>query len=111
MQAFRSCPDPAPRHPAIAITVSADGLYVEGEIDAGNAEILREAVVAAGMVTSGPIRLDLSGVEFMDSAGIGVLIDSFKVASDGVAVVHPSVPVQRILQLTGLYHRFVEPIG
>ncbi|NJQ00849.1 STAS domain-containing protein [Streptomyces zingiberis] len=44
-------------------------LSVAGEIDMSNTGLLAEALDA----TSGPLVLDLSGVEYLDSAGLSVL--------------------------------------
>lgn len=89
------------------ITVTPDAIRVAGELDASSCDVLREAIAAAELVMDGPIVLDMSKVEFMDSAGIGVLIGSFKSRAEGVTIVRASRPVTRILQLTGLYQRFV----
>lgn len=96
--------------PLLRITVSSDALHVSGELDAASCALLRDAIDAADAASGGPIRLDMSNVEFMDSAGIGVLIESFKSRAEGVIVVHPSPAVERILLLTGLYQRFVGPL-
>lgn len=93
---------------AIEITVTPDAMLVVGEIDASNCGVLRKAIAYADQATPGPIRLDMSQVQFMDSSGIGVLIGSYKARADGVVVVHPSESVERVLLLTGLYDRFVQ---
>ena len=91
----------------IEISVTPDALCVAGEIDAANCAVLREAIAAAESEFSGPIPLDMSGVEFMDSSGIGVLIAAYKARVEGVVLLRASEPVTRVLQLTGLYDRFV----
>jgi anti-sigma B factor antagonist len=40
-----------------------------GEIDMSNTEVLGEALAS----TTGPLVLDLSGIEYLDSAGLSVL--------------------------------------
>jgi anti-anti-sigma factor len=74
---------------------------VTGDLDISNARALEQAV--ASITAERPQRLifDLSGLRFMDSAGIAVLIG----AMDKVGAVHvrdPSPSVRRVLELTGL---------
>jgi anti-sigma B factor antagonist len=74
---------------------------VSGELDISNAGSL-EATVAS--ITAGrPERLifDLSGLRFMDSAGIAVLIGASGKA-DAVQLRDPSPIVRRVVELTGL---------
>jgi anti-anti-sigma factor len=76
-------------------------LAVSGELDMSNAGSLEAAVAA--ITAQHPARLifDLSGVRFMDSAGIAVLVGA---ATDVSAVVlrDPSPVVRRVIDLTGL---------
>jgi anti-anti-sigma factor len=74
---------------------------VTGDLDISNAPTLERAV--ASITAERPQRLifDLSGLRFMDSAGIAVLLD----AAEKVSAVHlrdPSPAVRRIVELTGL---------
>jgi anti-anti-sigma factor len=76
-------------------------ITVSGDLDLSNAGEL-EATVAS-LAAGRPERLvfDLSGLRFMDSAGIAVLLG----AADRVHAVHlrnPSPAVRRIVELTGL---------
>jgi anti-anti-sigma factor len=49
---------------------------------------------------SGPLTLDLSGVTFMDSSGLRVILDRLK---DGpITLVSPSPQVQHLLELCRL---------
>lgn len=82
---------------------------VVGEIDLPHA---RDLVVALREVLAGApavISLDLSGVTFMDSTGIQVLMgaraDAVKAGTE-VRIQKTSAPVQRVLQLTGLLETF-----
>jgi anti-sigma B factor antagonist len=54
-----------------------------------------------------PVRLDMSGVEFMDSSGLHTLIRATEdFAADGSRFkIVPSVPVLRVLELVDLQHR------
>ena len=74
---------------------------VSGELDISNAEVL--AATVAVLTDEHPERLvfDLSGLRFMDSAGIAVLLRAAaKVKS--VLLREPSPAVRRVVELTGL---------
>lgn len=101
-------------------------LSVAGTLDAASAERMRGVLLAAidavspgapprtrtevaGERTGGPIIVDLTRVDFIDSEGVGALVGGFKHAIDrGVrlrfVVVHPLV--QRVFQIVGLMHVF-----
>jgi anti-anti-sigma factor len=76
-------------------------VIVSGELDISNAASL-EATVAA-ITAERPERLifDLSGLRFMDSAGIAVLIGAAAKVK-AVQLRDPSPIVRRVVQLTGL---------
>jgi anti-anti-sigma factor len=89
---------------AIDTEVDATGVPVvilSGELDSSNVGSL-EATVA--LVTAEPPELlifDLSGLRFIDSAGIAVLIGvAGKV--NAVRLRHPSPIVRRVIEITGL---------
>src|SRR5262249_6635885 len=76
-------------------------IAVSGELDMSNAGKLDAAVDS--LVAKDPERLvfDLSGLRFMDSAGIAVLLGAAgKVAE--IELRDPSPPVRRVVELTGL---------
>jgi anti-anti-sigma factor len=55
------------------------------------------------------VELDLSGVTFMNSAGMAVLVQLQRMTAPRgieVVLVHPPAAVIRPLQLSGLWHRF-----
>ena len=57
----------------------------------------------------GRVELDLSGVTFMNSAGMAVLVQLQRMTAPRgieVVLVHPPAAVIRPLQLSGLWHRF-----
>jgi anti-sigma B factor antagonist len=74
---------------------------ISGELDSSNAASLEAAI--APIAAEHPERLvfDLSGLRFMDSAGIAVLVG---VASkvNAVQLRNPSEVVRRVIELTGL---------
>lgn len=52
------------------------------------------------------VELDLGGVEFMDSTGVGVLLGRYKaMRAKGIdlCVSHPTKQVDKLFRLTGIY--------
>jgi anti-anti-sigma factor len=78
-------------------------LVVAGELDAHSAPGLRERL---GASTDGAETvLDMSGITFMDSSGLRVLIDAHRQAADRerrLVVVEPSPSVRRVLEIAGV---------
>jgi anti-sigma B factor antagonist len=83
-------------------------LTLTGEVDVHTAPALREALIAAearGLA----VIVDLSGVPFMDSTGLGVLIGALgRAIEDDQRLVLCAVPdrIARLLTVTGLSERF-----
>ena len=83
-----------------------DVLVITGDVDLATAP---ELVSAADAWTSanlnGPMRLDLTGVTFLDSTGISALLEIRRAAASagtGVAVVGRSPIVDRVFTLAGI---------
>ena len=84
-------------------------IAVSGEIDVYTAPRLREAIVS--LTDAGNYRLivDMEGVEFLDSTGLGVLVGGLKRvrAHDGVIdLVCTQGRILRIFRITGLSRVF-----
>ena len=80
-------------------------IEVSGEIDVYTAPRLREALV--GLVEGGSFRLivDMEGVEFLDSTGLGVLVGGLKrvrAHDGGIDLVCTQGRILRIFRITGL---------
>lgn len=79
---------------------------IEGELDLYSAPQLREAVTAAVEDGADHIVLDLTGVPFMDSSGLGVVVACLKRLRESggelSVVTPPSSPPTKLLSLTGL---------
>ena len=78
---------------------------VEGEIDVYTAPRLRETLI--GLVDGGNYRLiiDMEGVEFLDSTGLGVLVGGLKrvhAHDGGIDLVCTQSKILRIFRITGL---------
>lgn len=87
----------------LEINDDADSVRVVGEIDAHSAPELAERLAA--FEGGGDRRVDMSGVEFMDSSGLRVLIDAHQTAeAEGarLVLVAPGRAVSRIIEVSGL---------
>jgi anti-anti-sigma factor len=89
----------------LAVSSDAARIVVGGEIDLATGPALRDAL-AEQMGHGQAVVLDLSGVTFIDSSGLAVLIEAVTAAKvDGwsLGVVSNLPPaVRRLLELTGL---------
>lgn len=80
-----------------------EGLAVTGEIDAHTAQTMRDALVPTPVGSE--LRVDLSGVTFIDSSGLRVLIEVHQAMQhDGGRLVlsTPSAQVVRVFRVAGL---------
>jgi anti-sigma B factor antagonist len=96
--------NPQPALCAIEGEPDASGVFVvrlAGEIDISNAGTLGTTLDAMIAEAAGHIVVDLSGLEFMDSSGIAMLLRAAGGAAS-VEVRNPSRVVQRIIECTGL---------
>jgi anti-sigma B factor antagonist len=81
---------------------------VEGELDLFTARFLRDEVREALQKDGNRLVLDLGALSFMDSSGLSVLIEAWRLATaegGGVSLAAPQAPVARILRTTGLDRR------
>jgi anti-sigma B factor antagonist len=82
---------------------------VQGEVDMFTAPKLRERLVETVDQGHHKIVVNLQGVSFMDSTGLGTLVGGLKRVKehDGIlALVCSSRPVLRVLSITGLNNVF-----
>jgi len=80
-------------------------LEVSGEVELHSAPQLRAELVRLTETTSPQIVVDLAGVSFIDSTGIGVLVGGLKKARERggeVAFCSPQTRVKRVFEITGL---------
>ena len=76
---------------------------LSGELDSFTAAALRE--VLAGLASVRAVVLDLSGVVFIDSSGLGALVGGVRRARElggAVALASPTRAVDRVLRVAGL---------
>ena len=86
----------------LSITPTDDGVAISGEIDAHTAPAVAAALAAAD---GEPLVVELSGVDFVDSSGLRVLLEAHHNRSDAgrtLVLARPSVAVQRVLDVAGL---------
>lgn len=85
---------------------SALTAVLEGEIDHHTAQTMREAVDAA-VVRMKPeiLRLDFSGVGFMDSSGVGLIMGRYRLMSEmggTLEVVNVPERMAKMMRMAGL---------
>ena len=88
-----------------ALDAQTHVIEVEGQIDLYAAPLLNERVQDVTDQGRPHLILDLSGVNFIDSAGLGVLLDALKrlrATDNALALVITDYDVERLLGITGL---------
>lgn len=79
---------------------------IKGEMDLASADKIRAEVDEC--LKEGELRhlvLDLSGVTFIDSSGIGVILGRYRKLAEGggkLAILKPQPQVRRVLDIAGL---------
>lgn len=89
-------------------TIDGTTLVLEGEVDAYTAPQLREKLLPLCREKK-RVTLDLSGVVYMDSTGLGVLIGAYKSlksSSGRLVLVRPNSRLLRLFHITGLSEIF-----
>jgi anti-sigma B factor antagonist len=80
---------------------------IEGEVDMASAPAIQQAVAAT---PGGAVALDMADVEFIDSAGIRMLIELARSTDDSNAPLRLIAPegsvVRRMVELTGIGQLF-----
>jgi anti-anti-sigma factor len=96
--------DPADQAVTVASVREENGtpvVYLSGELDLTNAGQFSTAIDAALGSHPGRLILDASGLTFMDSSGIVLLVSASQRVPE-VQVRDPSPIVRRLIELTGL---------
>jgi anti-anti-sigma factor len=109
-------PVPPPRNPVDSTDLQVDVLStaplvvtVSGEIDIATGPKLREELLGAMRRYEARLALDLSGVTFMDCAGINALLAArhhARLKGGWVRVLRASRRARKVLMLTGLHQEF-----
>jgi anti-sigma B factor antagonist len=79
-----------------------------GELDLYNAHAVREALIAACEEAPDRLVVDLSGVNFIDSTALGVLIEARTRMANrrGFLLAAPGLETRRALEISGLDKHF-----
>jgi anti-sigma B factor antagonist len=79
-----------------------------GELDLYNAHLVRDALFAGAKRSPERLIVDLSGVTFIDSTGLGVLIEARTQLANRRAflLVGPGLETRRALEISGLDRHF-----
>ena len=93
-------------YPRISVRDNEVTVYLNGEIDHHTAREIREATDSL-VQTKKPsvLRLDFSGVTFMDSSGIGLVMGRYRIMllyGGTVRAVNVPTGLERIMNLSGL---------
>ncbi len=94
---------PGPMPPTWDLERTAEGVVVQGEVDLAVADAFEEQASEAVMCSAvGNFLIDLSGVTFMDSAGLRALTRVLQLRDGQRMIVQPSRRVFTLLHLCGL---------
>lgn len=90
----------------VQVELSSDGaatavLTVSGELDLSSEATLRSVAEQAIDQGATTLAFDMSGLTFMDSSGIGVLL-TLAARVSAVEIRNPSITVRRVIELSGL---------
>jgi anti-anti-sigma factor len=80
-------------------------VLIDGELDVSTAPQLRETLASVVSHRHGAVILDLSGVGFIDSSALGVILNAskqIKAQNGELAVASPTARITRIFEITGL---------
>ena len=80
------------------------GCRLSGEVDFTSSGAVQSALFAMVLPGGGAVIADLSGITFLDSSALGVLVQAYRTATerDTRLLVVASEPVRKLLRLTGL---------
>ncbi len=82
---------------------------ISGDLDASSAARLR-AVLSEQLGEGADVVVDLAGLGFIDSSGLGVLVGALKrydAANHRLSLRAPTPSLRRVLEMTGLAAAFV----
>ena len=96
--------------PVAGVEERGDALIVRltGELDLYNAHIVREQLVAVTARAPERLIVDLSDLAFIDSTGLGVLIEGRNrlATREAFLLVAPGLETRRALEISGLDRHF-----
>lgn len=84
-------------------------LLIDGELDAATAPDLADLCRCVHAHGDRDVVIDLTATSFLDSSGLRALVGARRLFGDGggsLRLAHPSEPVMRLLEITGLRDYF-----
>lgn len=78
---------------------------ISGEVDIATAELLDDELQSEVLATEGDVRVDSSGLDFIDSSGLHALVRAHqRLEPEGrrLVVQDPSDFVRRVIEINGL---------
>jgi anti-sigma B factor antagonist len=95
------------KNESIRVLIDRGAVVAEGDIDLAGGPLLESAILRVEGV--GPVIIDLTSVEFIDSSGLRSLLTASRRAEDRSSFVilrNPSAGVKRLLNITGTTDQF-----
>lgn len=80
-------------------------ISISGEVDISNADDFRKELNDAYAETPADLKVDLAGLSYIDSTGLGVIIGIYgKIKDDGntIALLEPRDNIKKLLRITNL---------
>lgn len=81
--------------------------YIEGELDHDSACIMRAEIDnQLRDISISELVLDMSGISFMDSSGIGLILGRYrllKMRNGRIVISRPSTRINKLLTMAGVY--------
>ncbi|HHY10055.1 MAG TPA: STAS domain-containing protein [Firmicutes bacterium] len=80
-------------------------LLLEGELDLGTGDLLREAVARVDLTRAASITFSLDGLNFIDSTGVGQLIAYYKSFAERnlpMRLANDNEAIEEVLRLIGV---------
>src|SRR5262245_4353775 len=91
-------------------TSSQPVVVARGEIDVATSPLLRSELASVLAAEPDELTLDLGGVGFVDSSGLGVMVGALKrlreTGGGRFAIAHPQDAVRKVFDITGLNSLF-----
>lgn len=102
LENFRSGPEEALVDIRVSHRHRVPVIHVEGELDLFTAERFRECLREELSNATQAVIVDLSGTAYIDSTGLGILIQAARRAPAGLIIVSPRERVTRLFRIAGL---------
>ncbi|HEY8350729.1 MAG TPA: STAS domain-containing protein [Clostridiales bacterium] len=85
-------------------------IFVSGEIDIYNAQQFKEKIYQAVENSKGDVSIDCSGLNYLDSTGLGVFVGALKKAKQddrNIHIVNIKDNIKKLFVITGLDKLFI----